>query len=386
AVQRHLHSQEASRSDAIFAEIVYLLDAGVGDLVARPGLRDFEIPLRVGLGAVLKGQISVADLLVSVVGDRVVLRSATLGREVVPCLASALNPRVGQNLALYRFLCSLVAQRCTRAHTADLWGALSLLPFLPRLVSGPIILALAPWRIGDQEVQALDLKSTVARFRAVQEWRAQRLLPRWVTLTETDNKLVVDLDNVLCIEGLIRLLKQQGGGTLEELFPPPDQTCVSGPEGHFAHELVVPFVRNDAAKRVVRSSGPRSAAMVPVRFPPGSEWLYVKLYLARGAADPILRAAIGPVARQLVATGLVDRWFFVRYQDPDFHLRIRFHGEPRRLLSDTLPALSSALAGVCASGALRRTQLDSYEPEVDRYGGLRGMAIAEEVFTLDSEA
>jgi thiopeptide-type bacteriocin biosynthesis protein len=82
----------------------------------------------------------------------------------------------------------------------------------------------------------------------------------------------------------------------------------------------------------------------------------------------------------------VDRWFFIRYGDPDWHLRLRFHGKPARLHEEVLPALQAAAAPLLDDGRLWRIQFDTYEREVERYGGEAGIVVAERLFHADSEA
>jgi thiopeptide-type bacteriocin biosynthesis protein len=84
--------------------------------------------------------------------------------------------------------------------------------------------------------------------------------------------------------------------------------------------------------------------------------------------------------------GAADGWFFVRYGDPDWHLRLRFHGHPDRLGGEVLPALQAAAAPLLRDGRLWRIQLDTYEREVERYGGAAGLGLAERLFQADSEA
>ncbi|MGE5137776.1 MAG: thiopeptide-type bacteriocin biosynthesis protein [Gemmatimonadota bacterium] len=120
-------------------------------------------------------------------------------------------------------------------------------------------------------------------------------------------------------------------------------------------------------------------------FAPGSEWLYLKLFAGPATADlALLRAA--PVLAGALAAGAADRWFFIRYGDPDWHLRLRVHGEPGRLLSEVLPQLHQVLAPLAGPGQLWRMQLDTYERETERYGGDAGIGLAEQVFHADSEA
>jgi thiopeptide-type bacteriocin biosynthesis protein len=96
-------------------------------------------------------------------------------------------------------------------------------------------------------------------------------------------------------------------------------------------------------------------------------------------ADQVLQQAS-------LAAGGADQWFFIRYADPDWQLRLRIHGDPDRLLHETLPELHRVTAPLLADGRLWRVQLDTYEREVERYGGDAGIALAERVFHADSEA
>src|SRR5262249_53168952 len=66
------------------------------------------------------------------------------------------------------------------------------------------------------------------------------------------------------------------------------------------------------------------------------------------------------------------------------HLRLRLHGEPRRLAAHVLPDLAERFAPLVADGRIARWQLDTYVREVERYGGERGIVLAERLFGVDS--
>ncbi|WP_127138032.1 thiopeptide-type bacteriocin biosynthesis protein [Flagellimonas oceanensis] len=58
-------------------------------------------------------------------------------------------------------------------------------------------------------------------------------------------------------------------------------------------------------------------------FALGSEWLYYKIYIGPQTGDALLSQAIKPLVSNLIGRKLIDKWFFIRYTDPDFHIRIR---------------------------------------------------------------
>ena len=384
-VRDHLRAEEAMEPGAIFAEIVHLPEARIGNVLSRPVLRDYEIPFLGRSAAPPNREIPITDLLVSIQGDQIVLRSRTLGRRIVPRLSTAHNYYV-RSLRLYKFLCSLQDHGRTGTLGWD-WGIFKYAQFLPRVRMGRLVLHRACWRLDPDQLQALGRLSGVALFKAVQALRAERGLPRWVLFSEGDSELLVDFDNVLCIETLIDLVKGRPRALLFELFPGPEQLLARGPEGRFTHELVIPFickkesVPSFAAAPLVHALRRASRTLVP-----GSEWLFAKLYTGAATADQVLREVVGPVSRDAMAHGSADGWFFLRYGDPDWHVRLRLHGSPDRLRYEVMPRVEEALRPLSEDGRVRKLQYDTYDREVERYGGPEGVRLAERIFQADSEA
>ncbi|HEX4962391.1 MAG TPA: lantibiotic dehydratase [Thermoanaerobaculia bacterium] len=387
-VEEHLRAEEAHRPDAIFAEIVHLPQGRIGNILARPVLREHEIPFLGRSGAPPEKQIPVSDLRVSVAGNRIVLRSARLGREVIPRLTSAHNFWRG-SLGVYRFLCMLQGQTVLGGWSWS-WGALDGAPFLPRVSSGRLILARASWWMTQAEIKAITKPQGAERFAAVQTWRAKRKLPRLVALVDADNELLVDLDNILSIDTFLDVIEERDRARLVEFYPGPDELPATGPEGRFLHEVLLAYARKprevQEEQRMERKERPAPPPPLRRTFPPGSEWLYLKVYTGTSTADGLLREVVSPVAREAIAEGIADNWFFIRYSDPEWHLRLRFHGQPADLAGRILPRLHAELDPRLADGRLWKVQLDTYEREVERYGGPEGMLLAEKVFEADSDA
>ncbi|HEX9010048.1 MAG TPA: lantibiotic dehydratase [Holophagaceae bacterium] len=380
ALRRHLRKEEAARPEALFAEVVHVPEGRMGNVLARPALRDYEIPFLAASGVPEERTLRPSDLLVTVRGGRVWLASARLGREVVPRLSSAHNYKQGP--AVYRFLAHLQDQDGRPGGWS--WGALGDQPFLPRVVRGRHVLSRARWRVEAQELKEALAASGGGAWGAFQALRTRHGWPRFVTLTDADNTLWVDLDQVLWVETLHHLVAKRPGFILTEGFPEPDQALVRSPEGRFAHELVLPFEAAPAPRPATRPLPPQVQAPGGRAFAPGSEWLYLKLYCGPASADRLL-VELDPLLRATRAEGLWDRWHFLRYRDPDPHLRVRFHGRPARLLGDLLPRIHSHLEGYLVQGLLWKWQVDTFEPELERYGGPLGFARAEAWFHEDSQ-
>ena len=385
-VEQHLREEESLDESAIFAEVVHLPEGRTGNILSRPLLRRCEIPFLGRSGADPESQIPVQDLLVSVEEGRVVLRSKRHGCRIVPRLTSAHN-YVSRSLGIYKFLCALQAQGIDGS-LAWRWGPLDACPFLPRVTFGRLVLSRARWRVSRDEINELSPRTGAELFRTVNQLRRERRLPRYVVVRDGDNELPIDLENIISVETLATLAKDRQSMELVELFPMHDH-CVEGPEGRFSHELLLPLVRETATGQgrptSIRPARPATAPQ-PRHFPPGSEWLYFNLYCGSATADRILLDAICGTVDQAISCNAIERWFFIRYTDPNPHLRVRFQGDPRRLQTEIAPLLFNAITPFQRAGLVWRVQQDTYQREVYRYGGDLAINVAEEIFRADSEA
>lgn len=118
-------------------------------------------------------------------------------------------------------------------------------------------------------------------------------------------------------------------------------------------------------------------------FYPGQRWLYLKVYGGVSACDQALVDTIYPVVRSLLRNKMISRWFFVRYSDPDFHLRVRVELADQNMMGEVLQLLNKKLLPLCIQRKLHKTVIDTYERELERYG-VQMMDLTETLFCIDS--
>lgn len=211
-------------------------------------------------------------------------------------------------------------------------------------------------------------------------------MPRVLSLVDGDNELLVDFANPLSVDAFAGAVKTRDRIVLMESFAAPDELCATSAEGRFFHELVIPLVQR--ATRVESRPALRVVPRAPAvrTFAPGSQWLYAKLYAGTGSADRLLRDEVAPLAVDALVSSAAVRWFFLRSADPHCHVGLRFLGDPDVLRARVQPRIEALARRALESGAIWKLQLDTYEREIERYGGDEAIELAEEIFFRDSEA
>lgn len=119
-------------------------------------------------------------------------------------------------------------------------------------------------------------------------------------------------------------------------------------------------------------------------FIPGDEWCYFKIYTGYKTADSILIDTLYPLARKLYEHQLIDQWFFIRYGDPKFHLRVRLHAKAAEYVPSVIASFNKAVKVSFQQGLIWKIQMDTYRRELERYG-LPTMGLSESYFMYDSE-
>lgn len=397
-IRQHIRAEEQLSPDRIFAEIVHLPDEHLGNIFNRPVFREFEIPFLGASGAPREHQISVAELTVTIVDGQVHLRCPRLGARVLPRLTTAHN-YFQRRPGVYQFLCALQMQTCAQP-VSWTWGALESHPFLPRVEYKNAVLSRARWRLSLGELSPFRrLVEPQVRYAAMDAWRQSRGMPRYVALAKGDNELLVDFADPLSIDCFLHFTRAERNHFIWEQYPPPDQMCVTDGAARYAHEMLLMYVRQEAITSpdevetmTPRALGSTSARRAPaVResaesfcYMPGSKWLYLKLYTGHYDTDQLMLAAVSDIVEPARALHLIDQWFFIRYWDPHPHLRLRLH-----LLcpaADVLALVLPWIDDLTANQAVTRCQIDTYLPEVHRYGGLHGLSLMHRVFEADSDA
>lgn len=364
---KKITSAEQEKNDGVcFAEIIHLPEDRVGNILLHPAFREYEIPFLAQSSLPAAQQIALQDIVISVSQDKKIrLFSRKLNREIIPRLSNAHNYGYA-SLPVYHFLADLQTQGQSNGLAFN-WGSMARqFPYLPRVRYGNTIIFEATWQLtaGD-----------IAPLLAMKEWsqeviaafRLQWKMPRRMVLADGDNELLIDWESQPSAEAFISTVRGRDRLIVKE-YPLPAAEITDEQQQPYSNQLVAILMNNGHVYAKNTPIALPGENMIQRRFLPGSEWIYYKIYCGSRTADDILLRCIGPLAEGMEAEQLIDKWFFIRYNDPDFHLRVRFHAVTEVAAGAIVLRFLHAIKELEEEGLIITVQADTYQRELERYG------------------
>lgn len=389
-----IHEHNKKNTKGVLAEIIFMpRKARAANVILTENNKCYEILIGVASHNKNKEHISLDDLVVGHTGERLYLKSRKLNQEVIPMTSHMLN--TSNNVPnIYRFLYELGFETRKSWSPID-WGMLKDASFLPRIKYGNCVLFPASWNIKKNNFELNNLENEDEWLSSQTEWRIKNKLPQYVYLAKYDNRILLNLENkthVLFLRKELLSLPSNQSIHLTEIDFNMKNTLVKNEKNEsFTLECVFPLVKKacssfkENTETVIKENSTIDEDIYRsdrLKFP-GSDWLYIKLYGVGDRFDEFLVNQLSTFTKN--NNELFDHYFFMRYADPEPHIRVRFKGSPSKLIKDLLPNIHTWSVNLKKAGLLNKIVIDTYDPEIERYGGYRLINWAEEVFYADSE-
>ncbi len=358
---------EALQNDSdeiIYAEVVNSSSDRLGNVLLRPNFYQYEIPYISETNSD-KIKINIDDIMISIKKNEIILRSKALNKRIVPVMSTAYNYHLDQ-LSIIRFLGDLQYYNVFRGFRWE-WGALSDNTYLPRIEYKEIILSEARWKISKNKYNVSKLKI----------YLQENKIPKYCNIKELDNILLLDTENEISLTILVsKLLKQDV--VLYESFI--ESSFIIQNSQKYAGEVIIPLINENKSKRAEITNP--EILHDERNFYPGGEWSYFKLYCSHKIGDKVITEVLKPLLSDFSAETFPIRWFFIRYNDPENHIRFRIN---KRLDKDLIQKINDYAQKFIDEKLITKIQIDSYKREIERYSGF-GIEDAEKLFYFDSKA
>ncbi|MFD0749233.1 lantibiotic dehydratase [Mucilaginibacter calamicampi] len=342
--------EQSANPGVLFAELGQRSDAHTDNINRRAGVYDYEIPVNTVSTLPQEQQIALSDLWLSVAGEELVLESRSLNKIVIPRLSSAYNYS-RNSLAVFRLLCDLQYQGIQGNFSFSLEDFFPGMRFYPRVVYRQAILSLATWHLTSNELKQLQGNWDLVR--------SSLRLPAVVALSKADQQLVFRLDEAADVAFLLDCLKGLDHAVLQEYLVPA-QAVKAGGDKVLVNQFIAFLAHKGRVYTAVPAENNPSYGHLQTAYGLGSQWLYLKLYVNPAMANNLLTKKVMPLLQQLDWIS----WFFIRYEDNGYHIRLRLRVK-ESALGSLLKRIKRRLA---TEPVLREYQAATYYRELERYG------------------
>lgn len=380
APMNRIIKEEQNDDHFIYAELLHLPDNRAGNILLRQVKRGNQLSYLTKPSAT-ENTISLTDLYIKMIDKRIVLFHKELNKEVKIFHSTAHNFDYN-SLPVYQFLCDLQHQDISTALVLNIGDTNYLMyDYIPRITFGnDIIFTPALWRVYQNEVSGIKAKNNTESIKKLREYLSAKKVNRYFFISQGDNKLLIDTENDNLLLFLVDELRSKEMVTLTE--------CLYDLEAdEFNNEIVIPMInRNYTAFKTELDHHLFNNNIADNKFIPGNKWLYYKIYCGNKFSDKILQDVFPDLLTQLNEEQLIKKWFYIRYSDPDNHIRLRLEINDNDLThtAQIITTFNDYFDKYINEGIINKVEMGTYDREYERYEG-EFIDTAEHIFHYDSK-
>lgn len=372
--------EEDANPDVLFFDIAYNGEKKIDNINRRASIYNYELPIL--SWSTNENIIDINDLYITVREDELVLYSKKYNKRVVPRLATAYN-YTRSDLSLFRFLTDLQHQGVQSSLTYDIQEVLPNLDFYPRIVYESVILTPAKWRVPRS---ICDFKngsdSLTYALNEVAAWLSKAGIGKYFICKEGDQTLLFCKDILNDIKAFLMYISGKKNIYIEEGFMATTSSVMDSAGQPYKAEFVVNFWHDQKIYNPCRNDFLNTDEYTKDLFLPGDQWLYYELYCHSIRANELLLQCIQPFVE--ANKNVITKWFFIRYNDPSYHIRFRLELKLAHSSCIINSAFNNAIDEWIKSKKVSEVKIKPYHREIERYGSARIQEI-EEYFYQDSE-
>lgn len=375
--------EESIYNDALIMEVFHAPNASVVNISATEIINKFYIRYQCNQSSQQDHtEMNLSDIKICLLEDELVLYSNKYKKRIIPRINNLVSSDY-YKLPLIKFLFDISLEPFKHVYCFDWivnWDLFSHFDFLPRIEYEDVIISPAIWRLRTNEIKE------ITSFSQFNRYRTQRDIPRFVIFKATNgSELHLDLHNQISFEILRANCKGDFLVLNESLNVERSGLVVDGNNDRYASEVFA-FVSNRQKYEPSLYPSPLSDILTAStkkqhHFLPGEDWLYYKIYCDEHEANELLISLNKKVVNSLRKENLIEKYFFIRYRDPDFHIRLRLFVPNAANLKKIITVVNMYIR---RSTSVHSILIDIYEREILRYGK-EVISYAEDIFFIDTK-
>lgn len=321
--------------------------------------------------------LSCENIFVRVENGIIILQEKS-GKRLLPRISCSHDMLNADNLPLYRALACIGAPYTVGFDWPSFFSCANQ---LPRVILDDIWLAPAQWKLTDQE------RNQILSSKSISKTLCDIFHNRGISgeiEVGKDDKFLPILDyKEENISVILPILKSRDA-IIRERFVTTESSIFQHGNKNIG-EIVVPFSHTiEMSEKMFRDINLNNYSF-QATHPHLSHWISFKIYCHQSDMDMIILNGLATLSEEIKNNNYADSWFFLRFSDPDFHLRFRIKVTDIKNRPDVTVILGEFLDKLSIKCFVNRWEIDTYHPEQMRYGGETTTPICEKIFTADSK-
>ncbi|MBW9173852.1 lantibiotic dehydratase [Clostridium estertheticum] len=371
----------------IHCELVYLgSELRSANVTRNIHCNEYEIALFTNTSKSDEYSLTLDDILIGIEDNVFYAKSKKLNKKLFITVNNMLNSSMAPNAV--RFLYDISLDGGKKWFDLPWNDAFYEFPYVPNIKYKNITISQEKWILDSINVKG-DKKLGFDKFKdSFKLYCSSYKVPQYVYITFADNRILLNLEDNKCLEILYHEFTNNLGDTITlNAYEEEPYNIVNGNDGNYFCELIVPLIKvKGHHPKDIQISNKSSdiPSISPTRLKlPFDDWLYFKLYGTSSSDDELIAFFISEYFHDLVDSQKIEKYFFMRYADPEQHIRLRINAKQSNLL-EIYPNLQQWFRSLIEKGIITHIAIDSYDREIERYGGSNLMDVAENVFYADS--
>lgn len=355
-------------------EIHYISNIRAGNIMVKNVQRPYEINI---LSSGANGEnIPLNDIYVKFLNNKFILFSKEKRKQIIPFFSTAFN--YGTNpLPIMKFLGDLQYEYRPNGLDID-FGDLKpdRVSHTPRITYGnDIVLYRETWNIFAEKVS----KNPKPQIAELKQYIEETSIPQYVILVSyNEDRMILDTTNIFCLELILNEIIKNKKVQLREFIGDINEDA-------FFNEVLFSVENTEREKSIVfyppleKVLYKETEKDVKRTFTLGDEWIFAKIYTSVYASDKLIKEIFPKIADQ----EYISKWFYIRYNDPEYHLRLRIQVSDLSKISNVLQAINEELNPLIESKLIWKVEFGNYVRELERYA-FKNIDDSESLFYHDS--
>lgn len=374
--------KKRTSEDVIYAELKYLPDnPRLINLLPGNSSYPYQIPINCITNDSNIFNIELDDILVGIKNDTFYLKSKKLKKQIIPIKNHMINHYSFPNIV--RFLCEMEYEGQDNWTPFD-WGVLENQTFLPRVKYKNTILYSARW-LFSLESLSINTNATIDIFiERFNIWKNNNAIPKFINIGKSSSRLIYDTENFNDLKDIFTTAKKLKKNEVLTLVE-SNRNFKTEHSSLLSQEIVLPLYSINEYKSIPNQYDLLKEPVQEIKYFPGSIWSSFKIYINKKRQDEFISKFIVSIIEKLKANNLIEKWYFLKYRDPKNHIRLRVKGLSNNITQEVITMLNDNTKENM-DVFINDITIDTYKPEIEKYGGRECIDLAEDWFMKDSEA